>query len=97
MAIKYTKSMKLQLWVWDTGDLEGFSVYLNGELLDDSDAPDLAYDIDRPEKDSSSAIVVHFNGIDGGATKVVDVSNDAKPKTVEHQNDGLKHSYLVTA
>lgn len=92
MAIKFADGMKLQLWVWDSGDIEGFSIFLNGEFLDERTTLALKYDIDAPTGDE--AIVVHFAGVDGGATKIVDA---AKANAVlESQESGLKHSYVIT-
>jgi len=87
-AIQYKKG--LELWVWDTGELEGFALYLNGELLDEQNVPLLRYDIGKP--DGVSAIVVQFGGADGGATKIVDTE---AAKVLVHQDSGTNHGYIV--
>ncbi|HMI86488.1 MAG TPA: hypothetical protein VK550_20485 [Polyangiaceae bacterium] len=92
MSIKFELSMKLQLWVWDSGELEGWALYLNDELIDEQDVFALKYDIESP--DPSWAVVVHFAGDDGGGTKIVNIAS-GKPVVLERQDSGLKHSYII--
>lgn len=91
MAIAFKDGMKLELWVWDRGELEGFAVYLNGELLDEQSSAGMKYPIDMPS--GPRAIIVHFAGDDGGATKIIDIA--AGGAVLEHQESGTKHSYLI--
>jgi hypothetical protein len=93
VTIQYKDGMKLELWIWDSGELEGFAVYLNGQFLDEKNIVAIKYPIGKP--DPKSAIVVEFGGDDGGATKVVDVA--ANNQVLEHQDSGDKHSYLIVA
>jgi hypothetical protein len=92
VTIKYKDGMELELWVWDSGELEGFAVYLNDQFLDEESTVGMKYPIAKP--DPASAIIVEFGGADGGATKIVDTA--ANNAVLEHQDSGVKHSYLVT-
>jgi hypothetical protein len=80
----------LELWVWDTGQLEGFAVYLNGEKLDEQILVGKKYPIGRP--DSVLNITVQFGGADGGATKIFDTTTK---KSVAFQDAGISHRYRV--
>jgi hypothetical protein len=91
MTIEYKTGMRLQLWVWDRGEIEGFSVFRNGAIVDEKLAVKQSYDI--APTGSPDAVVVHFSGRDGGATKIVDVAGGTH--VLAHQDDGFKHSYLI--
>ena len=80
----------LELWVWDSGELEGFAVYLNGELLDESILIGGKYRIGRPI--ALADIEVRFGGADGGATKIVDTKAH---KTLSFQDEGTQHQYTI--
>jgi hypothetical protein len=90
MGIKYREG--LELWVWDSGVLEGFAVYINGQLLDEETIIGMKYPIAKPES-GAAAIVVKFGGADGGATKIVDTK--ANNQVVEHQDSGTSHGYII--
>ena len=92
MAIKFTDGMKLELWVWDRGELEGYAIYLNGQYLTEGSTIARRYPIDPPK--GNEVIAIHFGGADGGATKIVDAAQDNS--VVEHQDDGVRHSYIIT-
>lgn len=94
MNIKYDPCMRLELWVWDSGELEGFSVYVNGELADRQHVSELKYALQPP--DPHTEIVVEFAGTDGGATKIVDVAEPREPVTLEHCEHGQRHVYLLS-
>ncbi len=81
----------LELWVWDTGKLEGFAVYLNGEKVDEQTGIGNKYPIARPA--TPLVITVQFGGADGGATKIVDTSTSV---AVKFQDTGTSHQYRVT-
>lgn len=91
MAILFRDGMKLELWVWDSAKIEGFSVYLNEELIDEQASAGMKYPIEAPS--DSRAVVVHFGGEDGGATKIIDIA--AGGAVIDHQETGTKHSYLI--
>jgi hypothetical protein len=92
--ITYQDGMKLWLYVWDSGNPEGFAVYINDNLLTESNAILKKYDIEPLGPGESWGILVRFAGQDGGATKVVD--EGSSPHQVEgHQDDGVVHGYLI--
>jgi len=88
--IQYTDG--LQLWVWDTGELEGFAVNLNGEILTQQVVETGRYKISKPA--DTWNITVSFGGADGGATKIVDTTAN---KTIAFQDAGTLHSYTIKA
>jgi hypothetical protein len=93
MTIKYAEDQQLELWVKDTGQFEGFAIFLNGSLaMQIGDQTTRKIPITRPSP--SAAIVIHFGGVDGGISAIVDVTDAAAPqKLADHE--GLKHSYLI--
>src|SRR6185369_5420076 len=93
MPIQYQDGKQLELWVKDTGQFEGFALFLNGSLaMQVGDQTTRKIPITQPNP--SAAIVIHFGGVDGGISAIVDVTDPAAPHKLEHQN-GLKHSYLI--
>ncbi len=90
--VEYKAGMKLQLWVWDTGELEGFMLYKDGKLFDAQQVHDLAYEIDRPI--DTFKIEVKFNGVDGGATKIVDIAS-GKTSVLASKDAGDVHAYDI--
>lgn len=81
----------MQLWVWDTGKLEGFAVYLNGELITNQVIEGAKLDVVKPT--GTATIVVQFSGVDGGATKLVDT---VAKSALAFQDSGNTHTYTVT-
>jgi hypothetical protein len=81
----------LELWVWDSGELEGFAVFLNGTKVDEQLIPKIKFPIAQPQPKVD--IVVEFGGVDGGATKVVDVASGNK--VLGFLDSGNTHSYTV--
>ena len=93
MPIKYAEGKQLELWVKDTGQFEGFALFLNGSLaMQIGDQTTRKIPITRPNP--SAAIVIHFGGVDGGISAIVDVTDTSAPEKLADQ-EGLKHSYLI--
>lgn len=93
MAIEHKEGQKLELWVRDTGVFESFTVFLNGDQVDEiGDQSIQKFAIERPR--ASADIEIHFGGADGGASTVVDVTNPRSKKRLEKQ-EGLRHRYLI--
>lgn len=89
--IKYKPG--LELWVRDTGQFEGYAVFLNGTLVQQvGDQLTNKFPIGQPS--ALTPIVIHFGGADGGISAIVDVSNPPSQVKLEAQS-GLKHSYLI--
>lgn len=92
MTIPYDRTMKLQLWVRDSGEFSGFAVYLDGSVMYQvADQDTKKYDIPRP--DSATVVAIKFGGNDGGVSTIVNVANDQQV-AVERQT-GLQHSYFL--
>lgn len=93
MTIKFESGKKLELWVKDNGKFEGFAVFLNGTLVKQiGDQMTHKFPIEEPS--SGAAIVIHFGGVDGGISAIIDVTDAANRQKLDGQ-DGLKHSYLI--
>lgn len=91
MPIKYADGKKLELWVKDKGAFDGFALFLNGSLVTEvGDQDTHKFPIARPAE--SAGIVIHFGGVDGGISAVVDVTD--KPEKLADA-EGLKHSYII--
>ncbi|MEY4547131.1 MAG: hypothetical protein RL685_3326 [Pseudomonadota bacterium] len=96
--IPYPQHKTFELWVRDTGDLDSFAVFLNGQLAErvSDQRKTHKFKIDRPQ--GSCAVVVHFGGNDSGITAVVDVTNDRERGLAKQTpQDGFRHSYLLEA
>jgi hypothetical protein len=90
--INYKDGMTLELWVWDKGELEGFSIYMDGQQLDHQDVLAMRYPIAPPE--TQVEVLVKFGGKDGGATKIVDMT-DGKKVVLAHNESGLDHRFVI--
>jgi hypothetical protein len=83
--------MDLQLRVKDTGLLEGYTLYFNGTLADEVGTDDMRpYTIEKPA--GTIALVIHFNGDEGGMSGIFDMGNGGD--TLQRQS-GPRHSYLI--
>jgi hypothetical protein len=95
MTIDYPADKTFELHVKDTGTLDQFDVFVNDTLRSHVANGELnTYEIEHPA--TTIAIVVQFEGVDGGRSAIVDVTDTANPKVVTSQS-GLNHSYLLEA
>lgn len=96
--ISFPAGRQLELWVRDTGELDTFAVFLNGNLAErvSDQTRTHRFPFDRPV--TSSAIVVHFGGNDSGLTAIVDVTDGQERGLAKlTAADGNRHSYIVVA
>ena len=93
--IEFKSGMKLFLYVWDSGEIEGFAVYVNDTLVTERNTLTRKYPLEPLDSGESWGLIVQFAGQDGGATKIVDEATT--PQTVlAHQDTGLSHAYMVS-
>lgn len=95
--ITYPPGKQYQLWVRDSGEFDGFAIYVNQTLVRQvGDQLTHKYPIVPPVPGGPSPlpIVIHFGGNDGGVSAIVDVTVPNDEQVIEKQL-GLKHSYLV--
>ena len=93
MPIDYPSDQQLKLLVKDTGTLDQFDVFVNGQLRSHVSSGKLQeWPIERPS--GVMSIAVHFEGTDGGMSAIVNATDEQNPVVVERQ-EGLKHSYLL--
>ena len=91
--INYPANKNYELWVRDSGEFDGFAVYVNNALVNVvGDQQTHKYPVEHPA--APLAITVTFGGSDGGVSAIVDVTDPNNQAVVEKQK-GLKHSYLV--
>jgi len=81
----------LELWVWDTGEVEGFALFMDGVQIDPGGVEKIKYVIPAPQ--GQAEYVVQFAGLDGGATKMVDAKN--ANRVLGFQDTGMSHAYTV--
>ena len=94
-TIDYPAGRKFELRVKDTATLDQFDVFVNGMLVSHiSDDKVHQFEIEPPTP--VMAIAVHFQGIDGGKTAIVDAT-DANNLSIVSSQTGLIHSYLLKA
>lgn len=93
--VKYPDGGRLELWVRDTGTLEGFTVYLDGQkhkrVFDGSVHK---FTLPPPSANTFAVIGVCFGGVDGGRSALIDVSDAQNPVTVI-QSSGMSHVYEI--
>jgi hypothetical protein len=95
MRVAYTADQHLELWVKDTGILEGFTAYVGTLRVDEvSDGQTHAFPIARPE--SLLNLVVQFGGQSGGHTAIVDNQGPGQRKVLARQ-EGLSHAYEIVS
>lgn len=91
MEINKTTAMKLELWVKDSGNFDGFAVYFDGDKIANVvDQGTHVYTL--PDKGTLS-VVVQFGGNDGGISAVVD-NKDPNNQTCLGKQDGKRHAYI---
>lgn len=92
-TVKFVPGMRHELWIKDTGDLEGFRVFLAGNTIDDVfEGTTKKYLLHAPAPRYS--INVQFNGTDGGASAIVQFTATGKSTLASTQGtDG--HDYSV--
>lgn len=94
--VRFPASGKLELWVRDTGTLEGFTVYLDGKKVKDVFTDKIRkFPLTRPKDGAFSVIALKFGGADGGTSAIVDVTKPDEPDVLAQQK-GLSHVYEVT-
>ena len=90
--VKYPKGATYELWVIDTGDLEGFQVYFEDHVIDMvADSTTHKYALARPG--APTAVGVVFSGTDGGKSAIV--SRTATGNKVVAGTTGKLHSYRL--
>ena len=93
VSIEYRQGMDLELWIQDTGRVEGYTLYLNGFVIDRKfDGNTHRHPIPRPA--APIAVVVQFGGADGGISQMVDAAGGGR-RGVGDGQDAKRHEYVV--
>lgn len=93
MSIKYGPGMHLELWVQDRGVIEGYSIFINNQVIDD--VSDGKVHIEAfPPPIAAMVIAVRFSGVDGGTSAIVDNQGPGARKIVAKQ-EGIGHVYEI--
>jgi hypothetical protein len=94
--IPFPQGRTFELWVFDSGELDTFGVFLNGQLVKRVRDTKKTHKFTIARPVSHCAVVVHFGGNDSGVSAIFDVT-DGREVGLEQQTpkDGFRHSYIL--
>lgn len=93
MDITRRPGMKVELWVKDSGEFDGFAVYLDGNKIA-TIVDDKTRSFALPETNADLKVTVQFGGNDGGVSAIVHLMDDNNQSCLGKQR-GMRHEYKI--